>query len=63
MLSQYAREGGLGSSTSASISASLTDAVDLDVVDQILSRARDATSFAQVHDAYTFVLEDKCVKD
>ncbi|BEI86925.1 hypothetical protein CcaverHIS002_0702710 [Cutaneotrichosporon cavernicola] len=36
---------------------SMSESVDLDIVDDIIDRARDATSFAQVHDAYTRVLE------
>lgn len=44
---------------STSMTVSMSDSVDLDIVDDIIARARAATSFAQVHDAYTRVLESK----
>ncbi|CAK9782372.1 unnamed protein product [Cutaneotrichosporon oleaginosum] len=47
---------------STSLTVSVSDSVDLDIVDEIVSRARDATSFAQVHDAYTLVLESNGIR-
>lgn len=59
MLRQRAHNGPLDASIGTTFSASMSESVDIDVVEQIISRARDATSFAQVHDAYTSVLETK----
>lgn len=59
MFARYAREGTLGASTSVSTSLELTDAVDLDIIDQIIARCRDATSFTQVNDVYSVVLAAK----
>jgi hypothetical protein len=46
-------------SASTSLTISVSDSVDLDLVDDIIAGARNATSFAQVHDSYTRVLEVK----
>lgn len=49
------------SSLSASFSASLSlsEAIDLDIVGDIISRARDATTFAQTQYAYNQVLKER----
>lgn len=46
-------------SASFSASLSLSEAIDLDIVDEIISRARDATTFAQTQYAYNQVLKER----
>lgn len=46
-------------SASFSASLSLSEAIDLDIVDEIISRARDATTFAQTQHAYNQVLKER----
>lgn len=41
------------------VSASYSENVDLGVVDSIIERARNATTFPEVYKAYVEVLEDQ----
>lgn len=50
---------GHDATASSFMTVSMSESVDLDIVDDIIARARDATTFAQVHDAYTHVLDAK----
>lgn len=59
MLHSHGGRGPLDASVGTTFSASMSESVDIDVVDEIISHARDATSFAQVHEAYSTVLELK----
>lgn len=61
MRARDASQGILGASVGTTFSASMSESVDIEVVDDIIARARDATSFAQVHDAYSSVLQAKWV--
>lgn len=50
---------GNDATASSSLTMSMSDSVNLHIVDDIIAQARDATSFAQVHNAYTHVLDAK----